>query len=941
MVSIVKNLIKKIFGSRNERLIKRMSKAVVQVNELEPSIHRLTDGELASKTVQFRERLAKGEKPDDLLPEAFAVVREAGRRAVGMRHFDVQLIGGIVLHEGKIAEMRTGEGKTLVATLAAYLNALPGKGVHVVTVNDYLARRDAEWMGRIYHFLGLTVGVINSSGGMGPDSSSYVYDPSYEAQEGGYRHLRPVTRQQAYAADITYGTNNEFGFDYLRDNMAFAADQRVQRDPSFAIVDEVDSILIDEARTPLIISGPAEESTDLYLKINQIIPRLTRQEPITNEEGQPDFGPGDFSVDEKARQAYLSEDGHQHVEEMLVEMGLLDEGASLYDPSNIMLMHHVYAALRAHVLFHRNVEYIVKDNQIIIVDEFTGRTMPGRRWSEGLHQAVEAKEGVPIQRENQTLASITFQNYFRLYPKLSGMTGTADTEAYEFQQIYGLEVVVIPTNMPMIRDDMGDLVYLTQKEKYQAILDDIKDCVKRGQPALVGTASIETSELISGLLNKEKIPHEVLNAKQHEREAGIVAQAGRPGAVTIATNMAGRGTDIVLGGSLDAELEANADEAAKTAIRENWGERHRQVLAAGGLHVIGTERHESRRVDNQLRGRSGRQGDPGSSRFYLSLEDNLMRIFASERVAGMMQKLGMQEGEAIEHPWVTKAIENAQRKVEGRNFDIRKQLLEFDDVANDQRRVIYQQRRELMDATDVSETVKAMRRDVLDETVDVYVPPQSVEEQWNIPGLSDALSDVFGGDWPIQSWLDEDSELHEETLRERVLRKLEDDYAAKETLVGAETMREFEKAVMLQTLDSQWKEHLAAMDYLRQGIHLRGYAQKNPKQEYKREAFEMFSRLLDSIKREVVGILAKVQVRAPEEMPVERPPQPAEEFEFKHEEFRGFGEEEAGPAEPESGRDAASGRDQPYVRSERKIGRNEPCPCGSGKKYKHCHGRVA
>ncbi len=936
---MVKDLFKKIFGSRNERLIKRMSKTVERITQMESAVAGLADADLRAKTDQFRQRLAGGQTLEEVLPDAFAVVREAGRRTVGMRHFDVQMIGGIVLHEGKIAEMRTGEGKTLVATLAAYLNALPGKGVHVVTVNDYLARRDAEWMGRIYHYLGLSVGAINSSGGLGPDSSSYLYDPIYEPGESGYRHLRPVSRQEAYAADITYGTNNEFGFDYLRDNMAFAPDQRVQRDHFYAIVDEVDSILIDEARTPLIISGPAEESTDLYVKINRIIPRLKRQPPITNEEGKPDFGPGDFSVDEKARQVFLSEEGHQQVEEMLVELGLLAEGASLYDPSNIILMHHVYAALRAHVLFQRNVEYIVKDNQIIIVDEFTGRTMPGRRWSEGLHQAVEAKEGVPIQRENQTLASITFQNYFRLYPKLAGMTGTADTEAYEFQQIYGLEVVVIPTNMPMIRDDFGDLVYLTQAEKYQAILDDIKDCVKRGQPVLVGTASIETSELISGTLEREKIPHEVLNAKHHEREAKIVAQAGRPGAVTIATNMAGRGTDIVLGGSLEVELEGTADPVGRDAIRADWEQRHGQVIQAGGLHVVGTERHESRRVDNQLRGRSGRQGDPGSSRFYLSLEDSLMRIFASERVSGMMQKLGMKEGEAIEHPWVTKAIENAQRKVEGRNFDIRKQLLEFDDVANDQRRVIYQQRRELMDAEGVSETARLFRRDVLNETVDVYLPPQSVEEQWNIPGLELALAETFGGQWPIRHWLDEDASLHEETLRARINKQLEDDYAEKEALVGVEGMRQFEKAVMLQTLDGQWKEHLAAMDYLRQGIHLRGYAQKNPKQEYKREAFEMFSSLLDSIKREVVGILAKVQVRQPEEIPMELQAPPAQEFEFKHEAFHGFGEEsdEEGPA-PDG---AEVPRERPYVRGERKIGRNEPCPCGSGRKFKHCHGRVA
>ena len=707
---MLNRLFRKVFGSRNERLVKRMTRLVAQINVLEPGIQALSDDALRAKTDEFRTRLQQGEALDSLLNEAFAVVREAGRRVLEMRHFDVQLIGGMVLHQGKISEMRTGEGKTLVATLPVYFNALSGKGVHVVTVNDYLARRDAEWMGRIYHFLGLTIGVINSSGGMGPDTASYQFDPSY-VDPTGYRHLRPVTRRQAYACDVTYGTNNEFGFDYLRDNMAFSAEQRVQR-RNYAIVDEVDSILIDEARTPLIISGPSDESSQLYAEINKIIPRLTRQAPITNEEGKPDFGPGDFSVDEKARQTFLSDEGHEHVEEALMELGLLDAGSSLYDSSNIILMHHVNAALRAHALFRRDVDYIVRDGQIIIVDEFTGRTMPGRRWSDGLHQAVEAKEGVPIQAENQTLASITFQNYFRLYDKLAGMTGTADTEAYEFQQIYGLEVVVIPTNQPMIRDDQSDLVYLTQREKFDAILADIKDCIQRGQPVLVGTASIEVSEHVAQLLNQDGIAHQVLNAKQHEREAKVVAQAGRPGTVTIATNMAGRGTDIVLGGSLDSvlqELGDNPDPAAVAQVREEWKESHRRVVEAGGLRVVGTERHESRRIDNQLRGRSGRQGDPGSSRFYLSLEDNLMRIFASERVSTLMQKLGMQEGEAIEHPWVNKAIENAQRKVEGRNFDIRKQLLEYDDVANDQRKVIYRQRDELMDTEDVSETIRAIR----------------------------------------------------------------------------------------------------------------------------------------------------------------------------------------------------------------------------------------
>ncbi len=957
------NLFKKIFGSRNDRLVKRLLTTAASINARDDEIAALSDAQLRARLAGPSEQARAGTALDDLLPEVFAIVREAGRRVLGMRHFDVQLVGGMVLHDGKIAEMRTGEGKTLVATLAASLNALPGKGVHVVTVNDYLARRDAAWMGRIYNALGLSVGVINSSGGLGPDTASYVYDPSFEPLDGehGHRHLRPCTRREAYATHITYGTNNEFGFDYLRDNMAFTPEQRVQRAPYYAIVDEVDSILIDEARTPLIISGPSEGSTDLYKRIDQIIPKLTRQAPITNEEGQPDFGPGDFSVDEKARQVYLSEEGHEKVEAMLTTMGLLGEGQSLYDASNIVLMHHVYAALRAHALFQKNVDYIVRDGQIIIVDEFTGRTMPGRRWSEGLHQAVEAKEGVPIQPENQTMASITFQNLFRLYPKLAGMTGTADTEAYEFQQIYGLEVVVIPTNMPMVRDDRGDLVYLTQEEKYRAITDDIKDCVERAQPVLVGTASIETSELVSKLLDGERIEHEVLNAKQHEREAGIVARAGEPSAVTIATNMAGRGTDIVLGGNLDAELERAEGAAERERIGADWKARHQRVIEAGGLHVIGTERHESRRIDNQLRGRAGRQGDPGSSRFYLSLKDNLMRIFASDRVGTMMQRLGMQEGEAIEHPWVTKAIENAQRKVEGRNFDIRKQLLEYDDVANDQRKVIYEQRRELMDGEDIAETVTAMRADVLNALVDGYIPPQSLEEQWDVPGLGQALTDFFGGDWPIQRWLDEDHELHEETLRLRIADTLTAYYADNEKLVGAATMRQIEKAVMLQTLDSQWKDHLAQMDYLRQGIHLRGYAQKNPKQEYKREAFEMFTAMLGSIKEDVVKTLSRMQIRsqeelAPSELAVNPPHKQA--FQFTHESFTGLG----APREPaavgaggqrmhaparrqaaqgSAGQAAPATDHQPYVRNERKVGRNEPCPCGSGKKYKQCCGKVA
>ncbi|RTZ80512.1 MAG: preprotein translocase subunit SecA, partial [Gammaproteobacteria bacterium] len=889
--------------------------------------------ELQAKTDEFRERLKQGESLDVLLPEAFAVVREASKRVLGMRHFDVQLIGGMVLHDGKIAEMRTGEGKTLVATLAVYLNALDGKGVHVVTVNDYLARRDAAWMGKLYHFLGMSTGVINSSGGMGPDSSSYRFDPDHDGSENGHRFLRNVSRKEAYDADITYGTNNEFGFDYLRDNMAFEAAQRVQR-RNFAVVDEVDSILIDEARTPLIISGPAEDSSELYRKVNEIPPRLKRQEPITNAEGKPDYGPGDYAVDEKAKQVFLSDEGHEHVEQMLIDMGLLDPDTSLYDPGNIMLMHHVMAALRAHVLFQKNVDYIVRDGQVIIVDEFTGRTMPGRRWSEGLHQAVEAKEGVPIQQENQTLASITFQNFFRLYDKLAGMTGTADTEAFEFQQIYGLEVVVIPTNQPMQRDDQTDLVYLTAPEKFNAIVEDIRDCVERGQPVLVGTASIEVSEMLSSKLKEAGIEHQVLNAKHHEQEARIVAEAGKPGAVTIATNMAGRGTDIVLGGNLEVELEElgpDATEEQKEALREDWERRHHQVLEAGGLRVIGTERHESRRIDNQLRGRSGRQGDPGSSRFYLSLEDSLMRIFASERVGNLMQKLGMQEGEAIEHPWVNKAIENAQRKVEGRNFDIRKQLLEYDDVANDQRKVVYEQRNELMDVDDISENIVNLRHDVLMETIDQYIPPQSIEEQWDVAGLEEVLKEQFALDLPIQKWLDEDDDLHEETLRKRILEELEKRYAEKEALIGSDQMRYLEKAVMLQTLDTHWKEHLAAMDYLRQGIHLRGFAQKNPKQEYKREAFEMFASMLEAIKREVVEVLSKFELQ--EAPPMEMQVEPTE-FEFKHEEFAGLAGE-APEAEPLPERPA-----QPYVREGRKVGRNEPCPCGSGKKYKQCCGRL-
>ena len=905
---MVSNLLSKIFGSRNERLLKRMNKVVAQINALEPDVLGLSDEELRARSDDFRERIRQGASVDDLLPEAFAVVREAGKRALGMRHFDVQLIGGMVLNDGKIAEMRTGEGKTLVGTLAVYLNALTGKGVHVVTVNDYLASRDAAWMGKLYGFLGMTVGVVLSG-------------------------QSPEEKRAAYAADITYGTNNEFGFDYLRDNMAFSLEEKVQRELHFAIVDEVDSILIDEARTPLIISGPAEDSSDLYLRINAIVPRLVRQEGEEPEDGQL----GDFYVEEKNKQVYLTEQGHQQVEDMLAEAGLLAEGESLYDAANIRLMHHVNAALRAHNLYHRNVEYIVKNGEVIIVDEFTGRTMPGRRWSEGLHQAVEAKEGVAVQNENQTLASITFQNYFRLYDKLAGMTGTADTEAFEFQQIYGLEVVVIPTAKPVARVDHTDLVFLSAREKFAAIAEDIKDCLERKQPVLVGTASIDTSEYLSELLNKAGIKHEVLNAKFHQREAEIIAQAGAPGGVTIATNMAGRGTDIVLGGNLEAELAAagEIDDARRESIVQAWQQRHQQVLDSGGLHVIGTERHESRRIDNQLRGRSGRQGDPGSSRFYLSLEDNLMRIFASDRVASLMQRLGMQEGEAIEHAWVNKAIENAQRKVEGHNFDIRKNLLEYDDVANDQRKVIYGQRAELMASNDVSDMVKGIRDDVVNEMINGYIPPGSLDELWDIEGLEKELATELGSPMPVQQWLDEDRSLHEETLRQRILDELEQRYYEKEAMAGKEVLRHFEKAVMLKVLDEQWKEHLGIMDHLRQGIHLRGYAQKNPKQEYKREAFELFAQMLERMKREVVEILSKVQVRAEEDVAaVEEQRRSNAPVSYRHDEAQVA----TAPEGPEVGEQSEH---QPFVRDGRKVGRNEPCPCGSGKKYKQCHGRLA
>lgn len=891
-----------------------MDKTVVKVSGKSAAYETLSDEELKAKTQQFRQQLADGTSLDDILPDAFATVREAGKRALNMRHFDVQLIGGLVLNDGKIAEMRTGEGKTLVATLAIYLNALTGRGVHLVTVNDYLASRDAAWMGKLYKFLDMSVGVILS----GQDHES---------------------KRQAYAADITYGTNNEYGFDYLRDNMAFSTEEKVQRGLHYAIVDEVDSILIDEARTPLIISGPTDDSSDLYTKINKLVPKLTRQATEEVEVGDE----GDYWVDEKGKQVYLTEQGHEQVEEMLTSTGILSEQESLYDAANIRLMHHVNAGLRAHVLFQKNVDYIVKNNEVVIVDEFTGRTMEGRRWSDGLHQAVEAKEGVTIQNENQTLASITFQNYFRLYDKLAGMTGTADTEAFEFQQIYGLEVVVIPPNDAVRRDDGSDLIFITSEEKFVAIGEDIRDCHERGQPVLVGTASIETSEYLSSLLKKQNVKHEVLNAKQHEREADIIAQAGSPGAVTIATNMAGRGTDIVLGGNLEVELDKipEQDQAARDKVREEWQQRHNQVIAAGGLHVTGTERHESRRIDNQLRGRSGRQGDPGSSRFYLSLEDNLMRIFASERMAGLMKKLGMQRGEAIEHPWVTKAIENAQRKVEGHNFDIRKNLLEYDDVANDQRKVVYEQRSELMAIDDVSETIKAIRHDVVNEVIDNHIEPQSMDEQWDIPGLEKAILAEFNQSMPIEKWLEEDHDLHEETLRVRIEEEIVAAYEAKESLAGAETMRHFEKAITLKVLDEQWKDHLGTMDHLRQGIHLRGYAQKNPKQEYKREAFELFTAMLERVKTEVISIISKVQIREESDVEVvEQQRRHRVPMSFQHDESAALSGDASQPDPAEDGQPAQAETKRPFVRPDRKIGRNEPCPCGSGKKYKQCHGKL-
>jgi len=910
---MISNVLKKVFGSRNDRLLKQYRATVQSINKLEAGIAKLGDEELRQKTDSFRQRFAGGETLDALLPEAFAVVREASVRALGMRHYDVQLIGGMVLHYGKIAEMRTGEGKTLMATLPVYLNAISGKGVHVVTVNDYLAARDAEWMGKVYRFLGLSVGVILSQ-------------------------MPHEDKQAAYAADVTYGTNNEFGFDYLRDNMATQISERYQRPLNYAIVDEVDSILIDEARTPLIISGQAEDNVDIYVRMDKLVPQLVRK--AGEEEAD---GPGDFSVDEKNHQILLTESGHEHAESILTQAGLLPVGGSLYDPANITLIHHLYAALRAHSLYHRDQHYVVQDGEVIIVDEFTGRLMSGRRWSDGLHQAVEAKEGVTIQKENQTLASITFQNYFRMYHKLAGMTGTADTEAYEFQQIYSLETVIIPPHRPTIRKDMMDKVYLTANEKYRAVINDIKDCYGRGQPVLVGTTSIENSELLSHLLEKEKLPHQVLNAKQHEREAQIIAQAGRPKMVTIATNMAGRGTDIVLGGNVEKQIEhVLADESLDEAAREpliaqlksEWQQLHQQVLDSGGLHIIGTERHESRRVDNQLRGRSGRQGDPGSSRFFLSLEDPLLRIFASDRVTAIMNKFKMPEGEAIEHSWVTRAIESAQRKVEARNFDMRKQILEYDDVANDQRKVIYQQRSELLESMDISETISAMREGVLENTINQYISPGSMEEQWDVPSLEKALAAEFRLELPLVQWLEEDKQLNEAGLRARITEIARQQYQAKVDLVGGEAMHHYERVIMLQSLDTHWREHLAALDHLRQGIHLRGYAQKNPKQEYKREAFELFSSMLDAIKREVTQILMTVQVRGEEDVESVETPAAPENVQYHH---AGYDEALAQPEQPAD----AGEEHRPFVRDGKKVGRNDPCPCGSGKKYKQCHGKLS
>jgi len=928
---VLTNVLKAIFGSRNDRLLKQYRKSVEQVNALEPDMQKLSDGELAAKTPELRKKIADGASLDSILPEAFAVVREASRRVLGMRHFDVQLVGGIALHQGKIAEMRTGEGKTLVATLPSYLNALTGKGVHIVTVNDYLAHRDAEWMGRIHRFLGLSVGVV-------------------------VPQMDPAEKQLSYQADITYGTNNEFGFDYLRDNMATTVGERFQRGLNFAIVDEVDSILIDEARTPLIISGQAEDSTALYRAINGLVPQLVAQ--------QDEKGEGDYWVDLKQHTVTLSEQGHEHAEEIMTRAGLLPQGASLYDPSNIVLMHHLYAGIRAHALYHRDQHYVVQGDEVVIVDEFTGRMMQGRRWSDGLHQAVEAKEGVSIKNESQTLATITFQNYFRLYKKLAGMTGTADTEAFEFSTIYNLETVLIPTHKPMIRKDLNDQVFITEKEKYQAILNDVKERSARGQPVLVGTTSVENSERLSAMLQKEGIPHNVLNAKQHAREAEIVTQAGRPGQVTIATNMAGRGTDIVLGGNPDPEIQKLKGDAALTdsekesrvaAVRETWQKLHNDVVAAGGLHIIGSERHESRRIDNQLRGRSGRQGDPGSSRFFLAFEDPLLKIFAGERLQSIMRSLKIPEGEAIEARMVTRSIENAQRKVEARNFDIRKQLLEYDDVANDQRKVIYAQRNELLEAQEITDTITTIRGDVLASTVAEFIPPESVEEQWDVPGLERKLESDFFLKAPVAKWAQEDSEIDGAGIAAKVAELAVREYQAKfAPIADAEVVRNYERAVMLQSIDQHWREHLAALDYLRQGIHLRGYAQKQPKQEYKREAFELFGAMLDSIKREVTRHLLAVQVRSEEqvreaERQAEEAARALKNVQYQHADFgQDLAEEVAAAATAAEGTPIEVGSAvaggalvQPFVRSSQKVGRNDPCPCGSGKKFKQCHGRLA
>jgi preprotein translocase subunit SecA len=907
---MISNILTRIFGSRNERLLKQYGQAVREINALEPAMAALSDDALKAKTAELKTRLGNGEELDAVLAEAFAVVREAGKRALSMRHFDVQLMGGMALHNGKISEMRTGEGKTLVATLPAYLNALTGKGVHVVTVNDYLAQRDADWMGRIYKFLGLTVGVNLSQ-------------------------MNHADKQVAYNADITYGTNNEFGFDYLRDNMVFATTERVQRGLNDAIVDEVDSILIDEARTPLIISGQADDNIDMYYRLNELVPKLSRQ--------KEENGTGDFWVDEKAHTVLLSEAGHENTEAILSQAGLIPTGSSLYDAHNISLVHHLYAALRAHSLFHRDQHYVVQNGEVVIVDEFTGRLMSGRRWSDGLHQAVEAKEGVNIQRENQTLASITFQNYFRMYGKLAGMTGTADTEAFEFQQIYHLETVVIPTHQPMVRKDENDLVFRTFKEKVDAITGDIRDCHTRGQPVLVGTTSIENSELLSKFLEKEKLPHQVLNAKQHAREAEIIAQAGKTGAITIATNMAGRGTDIVLGGTLeplilklrdDETLLPDEKEREIATMRADWQVRHDNVVKAGGLHIVGTERHESRRIDNQLRGRAGRQGDPGSSRFYLSLEDPLLRIFGGERLGTIMQKLNMPDGEPIEHPIVNRSIAKAQNRVESRNFDIRKQLLEYDDVANDQRRVIYQQRNELLEGDDIADTIRNMVRGQVEDTVKVHVPPESVEEQWDVQALTGVLAAEYQIDAPAAQWMKDDSELTDEVMRERIVDLAEAAWHDRETHVGPELMRQFERSLMLQTLDHHWRDHLAALDHLRQGIHLRGYAQKNPKQEYKREAFELFSDMLDRIKQDVVKVVLTVTVRTEQDVQAVEEVAPVSNVKYQH-----AGYDEALAAVTPDG-EVALAPPPPFTRAGEKVGRNDVCPCGSGKKYKHCHGRI-